>query len=184
MEYIIQGQKATARMACEQHKMNGYLENACSMLLSVKIVLDKSLAIFRTDMRRAKNTSRGVNFVGANSISFASAQRAKAHSFRCSSSSKLKHRFNFEKDVLPESLSSAACGAAPYSGKEGRHPFAEEADSQSPSIRVPKPGWVSRKALVPSSMAQPVKLTWELSSTWRKSPPRFSKAHSRKSAEV
>ena len=77
-----------------------------------------------------------------------------------------------------------ACGAAPYSGKEGRHPFAEEADSQSPSIRVPKPGWVSRKALVPSSMAQPVKLTWELSSTWRKSPPRFSKAHSRKSAEV
>ena len=77
-----------------------------------------------------------------------------------------------------------ACGAAPYSGKEGRHPFAEEADSQSPSIRVPKPGWVSRKALVPSSMAQPVKLTWELSSTWRKSPPRFSKAHSRKSAAV
>ncbi|MBR3556995.1 MAG: hypothetical protein IKN89_13900, partial [Oscillospiraceae bacterium] len=31
-----------------------------------------------------------------------------AYSFRCSSSSKLKHHFNFEKDVLPESSSNAA----------------------------------------------------------------------------
>ena len=44
-------------------------------------------------------------------------KRAKAHSFRCTSSSKLKYRFNFEKDVLPESSSNAAKGIAPYSGK-------------------------------------------------------------------
>ena len=61
LEYIIQGQTAAARIACEQHQMNGYLENTCSMLLSVKIVLDKSLAIFRGDMRLAKNTSRGAD---------------------------------------------------------------------------------------------------------------------------
>jgi hypothetical protein len=42
---------------------------------------------------------------------------AEAYSFRCSSSSKLKHRLNYEKDVLPESSSNAASGITPYSGK-------------------------------------------------------------------
>ena len=68
-------------------------------------------------MRLAKNTFRGADFVGANSISFALAQRTKAYSFRCSSSSKLKHHFNFEKDILPESSSNAVSGITPYSGK-------------------------------------------------------------------
>ena len=72
--------------------------------------------IFRTDMRRAKNTSRGADFVGANSISFASTRWVKAHSFRCSSSSKLKRCFNFEKDGLPESSSIFARGDPPRSG--------------------------------------------------------------------
>jgi hypothetical protein len=46
----------------------------------------KAGLIFRGDMRLAKNTSRGADFVGASSISFALDQRTKAHSFRCSSS--------------------------------------------------------------------------------------------------
>jgi hypothetical protein len=70
--------------------------------------------IFRGDMCLAKNTSRGADCASV-VVTWVNVryprQREYLNDSPGSSSSKLKQRFNFEKDVLPESESIAASAA-------------------------------------------------------------------------